>query len=97
MFCVWIPLCNCRDHRISVKKSKQNSEDLKLKYINAVGDEFHYVLKCDLFAEQKMLLLGKPVLTHPSIFTFNNVMNVSGTKLLKLSKLTQIIVKNVNR
>ena len=43
-----------------------------------------------------MLLLGKRIFTHPSILTFNHAMNASGTKLLKLSKLKQIIVKNVN-
>ena len=45
-------------------------------------------LKCPFFAEQRLLLLGKRIFTHPSIFTFNDVMNASGTKLLKLSKLS---------
>ena len=62
-----------------------------LCHINEVGDEFHYVLKCSFFAEQRMSLLGKRIFTHPSIFNFNHVMNASGTNLLK-----QIIVKNVN-
>ena len=39
-----------------------------------------------------MSLLGKRIFTHPSIFTFNHAMNASGTNLLKLSKLIQIIV-----
>ena len=43
-----------------------------------------------------MSLPGKRIITHPSIFTFDRVMNASGTNLLKLSKLLQIIVKNVN-
>ena len=64
--------------------------------MNEVGDEFHYVIKCPFFAEQRMSLLGKRIFTHPSIFTFNHVMNASGANLLKLSKLIQIIVKNVN-
>ena len=34
-----------------------------------------------------MLLLGKRIFIHPSISTFNNVMNVGGTKSLKQSKL----------
>ena len=61
-----------------------------------MGDEFHCVLKCPFFAEKRMLLLGKRIFTHPSIFTFNHVMNAGGTNLLKLSKLIQIIVKNMN-
>ena len=60
-----------------------------LCHIKEVGDEFH-------FAEQRMSLLGKRIFTHPSIFNFNHVMNASGTNLLQLSKLKQIIVKNVN-
>ena len=55
----------------------------------------HYVLKCHFFAEQRLLLLGERIFTHPSIFTFNHVMNASGTKLPKLSKLIQIIVRNL--
>ena len=58
---------------------------------------FHHVLKCPFFAEQRMSLLGKRIFTHPSIFTFYHVMNASGNNLLKLYKLIQIIVKNVNR
>ena len=100
---LWIPLCKfrCRNHKLPVEKFRQNSEDRNLRYctlchINEVGNEFHYVLKCPFFAEQRLLLLCKRTFTHPSIFTFNHVMNASGTKLLKLSKLMQIIVKNVN-
>ena len=43
-----------------------------------------------------MLIPGKRIFTHPWIFAFNNVMNVSGAKLLKLSMLIQIIIENVN-
>ena len=46
--------------------------------------------------EQRMLLQGKRIFTHPSICTFNNVMNVIGTKLRELSNLIQIIIKNKN-
>ena len=60
------------------------------------GRRVHHVLKCPFFAEQRMLLLGKRLFTHPSIFPFNHVMNANGTKLLKLSKFIQIIIKNVN-
>ena len=82
------------------KKCRQNSEDRNLRFctlchINKVGEEFHYVLKCPFFAEQRMLLLGKRIFTHPSIIVFNLVMNASGTKLLKLFTLIQIIVNNV--
>ena len=99
---LWIPLCKfrCRNHKLPVENFRQNSEDKNLGYctlchINKVGDESHYVL-CIFFAEQRSLLLGKRIFTHPSTFTFNHVMNASGSKLPKLSKLIQIIVKNVN-
>ena len=62
--------------------------------MNEVGDEFHNVL---FFAEQIMLLLGKRILSHPSINTFIHVINANETKLLKLSKLIQIIVKFDNK
>ena len=92
---LWIQLCKfrCRNHKLPVEKFRQNSEDRNLRYctlchINEVGDEFHYVLKCPFFAEQRLLLLGKRIFTPPSTFTFNHVMNAS--------KVIQIIVKNVN-
>ena len=47
--------------------------------------------------EQRMLLLVKRIFTHPSIFTFCNVTNFSETKIQKLSKLTQVVIKNVSR
>ena len=94
-----IPLCKfrCRNHKLPVEKFRQNSEDRNLRYctlchINEVGDEFHYVLERPFFAEQRLLLLGKRIFTHPSTFTFNHVMNASGTKLLKLSNLLQMIM-----
>ena len=100
---LWILLCKfgCRNHKLPDEKFRQNSEDINLKYcflchINEVGDEFHYVLKCPFFAEQRMLLLGKRIFTHFSFLNFNHVMNASGIKLLKLSKLMQIIVKKIN-
>ena len=100
---VSIPLCKfrCRNHKLPAEKFRQNWEDRNLRYctlchINEVGDEFHYVLKCPSFTEQRLLLLGKHIFTHPSTFTFNHVMNAGGARLLKLSKLIQIIVKNVN-
>ena len=67
---LWIPLCKfrCRNHKLPVEKCRHNSED-------EVGDEFHYVLKCTFFAEQRLLLLGKRIFTHPSTFTFNHVIN----------------------
>ena len=54
-------------------------------------------IKMSFLSEQKMLLLGKRIFTHPSIFTFNYVIDASGAKLLKLSELMQIIVKNVKK
>ena len=74
----------------------ENLTNCTLCHINEVGNKFHYVLKFPFFTEPRLLLLGKRIFTHPSTFTFNHVMNASGTKLLKLSKLIQIIVENVN-
>ena len=39
-----------------------------------------------------MLLLGKRLFTHPSMFIFNHVMNASGTKSLKLCIRNSLIV-----
>ena len=64
-------------------------------HINDMEDEFHYVIKCPFLLSRECYYLGKRISTHPSIFTFNNVMHVCGTKLLKLSQLTQIIIKSV--
>ena len=98
-----IPLCKfrCRNHKLPVKKFRQNTEDRNLRYctlchIKEVGDEFHYVLKYLFFAVQRLLLLSKRIFPHLPTFTFIHVVNASGTKLLKLSKLIQIIVKKVN-
>ena len=100
---LWVPLYKfrCRNHKLPIEKFGPSSEDRNSRYctlchINEVGNEFHYVLKCPFFAERRMLLLGKRLFTHLLIFTINQVMIVSGTKLLKLPKLIQIIVKNVN-
>ena len=70
---LWIPLCKfrCRNHKLPVEKFRgQKFKILHLCHIHEVGDEFHYVLKCPFFAEQSrpILLLGKRIFTHPSIF-----------------------------
>ena len=39
---------------------------------------------------ENAVTIGKRLFTHPSIFTFNHVMNASGTKLLKSSKLYKL-------
>ena len=92
---LWIPLCKFRNHRLPVEKFRQNAEDRNVPRKRS-GRRVSICMKMFLFAEQMMLLLGKRIFTHPSISTSYNVINFSVIKLIKLSKLMQIIVKNAS-
>ncbi len=61
----------------------------RLCTLGDIGDEFHYVLKCEFFRADRRYL-GKEICNNPNIHTFRRVMNTANP--LKLRDVTKFIV-----
>ena len=62
---------------------------------NDVGDEFHYLFKCENAAvkEKRASLLPKYFQHHPNVIKFNEIMNISSKrKMINLSKFIRFIL-----
>ena len=59
-----------------------------------IGDEFHYIINCPFFADQRRTYLLKYCHIHPSAPNFRSIMN-DKTKLRNLANFIEIILKSV--
>ena len=59
---------------------------------NDVADEFHVLLKCTFFNDERKKLLGKSVFRHANTLLFSEIMNTNDTgKLANLGRFMKII------
>ena len=57
-----------------------------------MADEFHVLLKCRFFKDERKTVLGKSVFRHANTFLFSEIMNTNDTrKLANLGKFIKII------
>ena len=88
----------CRNHKLPVAKSKIpgfTPEALKCTLCdsNELGDECHYLFKCNSFAKERKLYLGENQFVSVNIFKIQSVMNVNRiNELKKLAKFIGIII-----
>ena len=59
-----------------------------------IGDEFHYIINCPFFADQRRTYLLKYCHIHTSAPNFRSIMN-DKTKLRNLANFIEIILKSV--
>ena len=58
-----------------------------------LGDEFHYLLECTYFTEERKKYLPKFYLLHVNILKFQKLMSTENLKLLKqLSRFISIVL-----
>ena len=58
-----------------------------------LGDEFHYLLECTYFIEERKKYLPKFYIRQVNILTFQNLMSTENLKLLKqLSRFISILL-----
>ena len=55
----------------------------KCTHCNDLGDEFHYLFKCDLFSEERREYIKPYYYKHPNILKYNEIMNTSEITTLK--------------
>lgn len=63
--------------------------------LNVIGDEFHYVLICPFFENERKQFLKKFFYNHPSTIKFNDLFNSKDKVLLNLCKFISVITKNL--
>ena len=67
----------------------------KMCFLNEVGDEFHYLFRCNAFDKERTHTPTRSQYRNPNIYTFRNIMNTNSTKkLIKLAKFLFIVMKN---
>ena len=61
--------------------------------LNDIGDEFHYILICKFFDEERKKHIDEKYYTNPNVIKFRNLFeNLKGVRLLNLAKFCQIIM-----
>ena len=83
-----------RNHRLPVEVGRWISMPLnerKCTHCNDLGDEFHYLFKCDLFSEDRRKYIKPYYYKHPNIVKYNEIMNTS--EITTLKKLNTFITK----
>ena len=86
----------CRNNKMPVVLHSQNAIEntvCTLCNINDTADEFHVILKCSFFQEERLKLLGKRVFTPANMFSLKSVMcSKSSKKLSDLSRFMRIVM-----
>ena len=61
---------------------------------NMIGDEFHYVLECEAFKEERHALVKHYFYKHPNVLKYSELMNNSNDTIIRnLSKFVGLIMK----
>ena len=88
-----------RNHRLPVEVdrwARKSFSERKCKHCNEVGDEFHYLLKCDLFTDDRKSLIKQYYYRRPNVIKYNELLNMTDPILLKkLAVFVNKILKNV--
>ena len=88
------------NHRLPVETGRFyeiDYEDRKCPECNRdIGDEFHYLLICPFFNQQRRKLLNKTYIRHPNMITYKQLIQSNDTReLSKLSRFVSIIMQNI--
>ena len=65
---------------------------------NDIGDEFHYLLECPFFQEDRVRYIKRFYYTHPNMDKMNKLFNETSNKdMFKLSKFIYIIIQHFKK
>lgn len=87
-----------RNHRLPIEIGRWQSIPLNERICwlcnDDIGDEFHYVLKCRYFNEERQRLIKPYFFRNPNTIKFNSLMNSSNRKVINnLCSFIEIIMK----
>ena len=90
-----------RNHRFPVETGRWRGQPLTERlcqlYKSDIGDEYHYIMKCETFKEQRIKFLKRYYITHPNTMKFAELMNTNDRAIIKnMCKFISVIMKNVN-
>lgn len=91
------------NHNFPVEKGRWENIELAdrkclLCHKNDIGDEFHYLLVCPFFLNERNKLIKKYYHKYPNIIKFNELLNTKNeTQLNKLSKFMGHVMSAFSR
>ena len=90
-----------RNHRFPVEVGWLNGQPLQERkcafYNNDIGDEYHFLLVCRKFLNERQRLPKPYYYVHPNILKYYDLMNTTNSQLLKkLCMFVDILLKNVS-
>ena len=83
---------------ISRKYSFDYDCDIKCKLClqNDIGDEYHYLIRCDYFLHERQLFINKYYIQHPSVSKYIQLMQTeNSTNKVNLARFMTIILNKL--
>ena len=87
--------CRHNHLQISGKYSFDYDCNIKCKFClqNDIGDEYHYLIRCDYFLHERQLFINKYYIQHPNVFKFIQLMQTeNSTNIVNLERFITIIL-----
>ena len=85
------------NHKLPVETGRYNNtpyEDRKCNFCNDIGDEYHYIMQCEHFIQDRKKYVNKYYYTHPNMFKYKELMTSVDVRVLcKLSTFVNKIMK----
>lgn len=87
-----------RNHKLPVEVGRWQSKPVNERICSLCGpevcDEFHYIMNCKIFGEQRKKFILPNCTRHPTILKFNELINNTNPTILRnLSNFVEIIMK----
>jgi hypothetical protein len=99
-----ITLCKfrCRNHHLPVTRNRFNEGQhnimCDLCTNRDIGDEFHYMLNCPYFQNERLLYLKQKLFKNANLYTLKNLMNTANvSKQRNLIKFISVIMCHFDR
>ena len=89
----------CSNHYLPIVKGRHlkiplDDRKCTLCNLNEIGDEFHYLLKCSFFSDQRKKYLMRYYYTQPNMLKMLNLFESTDyTDMMNLAKFVDIIVR----
>ena len=90
----------CRYNHLPISRKYSFNYDCdikcKLRLQNDIGDEYHYLIRCNYFLHERQLFINKHYIQHPSIHKFIQLMQTeNSTNRLNLARFITIILSKL--
>ncbi len=92
----------CSSHKMPIEQGRffgiqRNDRICNICNRDEIGDEFHYLFKCDYFTEERRKYIPEEIFRSPNTFKYNSFMNSTDKNpSVKMSLFMKIIVTKFN-